>query len=89
MVTIPGRLGKAKGNPLGPGEFEQEFYLGRAEAAEFLRHLADRIETSGPVEVSCNDWALSVDPREPLKLEVEYKSSKRELQLQLKLKEFP
>lgn len=89
MVNIPGSSGKADGSPSGPKEFEQEFYVSRGEAAVFLRELADTIEAGGPVAVTREGWALEVTPREPLKLEIQFKFVKRELEVQLKLKEDP
>jgi amphi-Trp domain-containing protein len=89
MVNIPGSPGKAEGSPSGPKEFEQEFYVNRGEAAHFLRELADMVEAGGPVAVTREDWTLEVAPREPLKLEVQFKFVKRELEVQLKLKENP
>jgi hypothetical protein len=41
----------------------------------------------GSVEVSRESWTLACNPGEPFKLEVQYKAAKRELELQLKLKE--
>jgi amphi-Trp domain-containing protein len=89
MVNIPGSPGKADGNPSGPKEFEQEFYVNRSEAANFLRELADTIEAAGPVAVAREGWRLEVTPREPLKLEIQFKFVKKELEVQLKLKENP
>jgi len=89
MVNIPGSPGKAEGSPSGPNEFEQEFYVNRSEAANFLRELATIVEAGGPVSVSRDSWTLEVTPREPLKLEVQFKFVKRELEVQLKLKENP
>jgi len=43
------------------------------------------------VEASAENWTLGVSPREPLKVEVQYKHnpSRRELEFQVKLKENP
>jgi amphi-Trp domain-containing protein len=43
------------------------------------------------VEASAAEWNLAVTPREPLKMEVQYKHNpeRRELEFQLKLKENP
>ena len=62
-----------------------------AEMASMLRGLADEVEARGRVEVSFGDWTLGVDPAEPLKAEVQYKHdpARRELEVQLKLREFP
>lgn len=89
MVRVPGRPGKMEGSPAGPKEFEQEFYTTRSETANFLRQLADEIEAGGVVEASAESWNLGVNPMEPLKLEVQYKFDKRELEVQVKLKESP
>ncbi len=89
MTKIPGKLGKSSGSPKGPGEFEQEFYLTSSEAATLLRELALEIESGGRVEAVTSGWALGVNPMQPIKLEVQYKPGKRELEIQVKLKETP
>jgi amphi-Trp domain-containing protein len=89
MINIPGRTGKAMGSPKGPAEFEQEFYLNRAEAANFFRDLAGVVETGSLVSVGRDSWVLSVNPMEPLQLEIQFKFQKKELEVQLKLKENP
>jgi amphi-Trp domain-containing protein len=62
-----------------------------AEMADMLRGLADEVEARGRIEVSFEEWALGVNPAEPLKAEIQYKHdpSRRELEVQLKLREFP
>lgn len=87
MTKIPGKLGKSSGNPEGPGEFEQEFYLTSSEMATLLRELAQEIENGGRVEAITSNWSVGVTPIQPIKLEVQYKAGKRELEIQLKLKE--
>lgn len=90
MVQIPGRVGKSSGMPLSTEkEFEQEIYVTRSEMAGFIRELASAIEAGGRVEVTRDDWTLGVNPMEPLKIEIQYKGNKRELEIQLKLKESP
>ncbi len=91
MVDIKGRPGKCEGSPMSGEKFGGEYYTTTAEMAGMLRCLADEIEAGGRVEASTADWALSVSPREPLKLEVQYKSNpaKREIEFQIKLKENP
>jgi amphi-Trp domain-containing protein len=89
MPRIRGRIGKSSGSPEGLGEFEQEFYLTNNEAAAFLRDLAKEIELGGKVEATCDSWSLAVNPMQPIKLEVQYKKIKKELEIQVKLKENP
>jgi amphi-Trp domain-containing protein len=89
MTRIPGKPGKSSGSPLGPGEFEQEFYLTTDEAAGLLRDLAQEIEAKGKVEAAYGSWAVAVNPMSPIKLEVQYKNVKKELEIQIKLKEMP
>jgi len=88
-VQITGKPGKSDGTPFGPGKFEQEFYATRAEMAQVLRDLAAEIEAGGRVEASWDSHSVGVSPCEPLKIEVQYKTDKRELEVQFKLKEFP
>ena len=89
MVKILGRPGKSSGTPSGLSEFEQEFYLTNSEAATLLRELAQEIETGSRVEAATSGWSVGVNPMQPIKLEVQYKPGKRELEIQVKLKETP
>jgi amphi-Trp domain-containing protein len=89
MAKITGKPGKVSGNPSGPGEFEQEFYMTNSEAANLLRNLAQEMEAGGRVEAITSSWSVGVNPMQPIKLEVQYKPSKREMEVQVKLKETP
>jgi amphi-Trp domain-containing protein len=89
LVKITGRLGKSSGSPKGPEDFEQDIYLTNSEAAVLLRELAQEIEAGGRVEASASTWSLGVDPMQPIKVELQYKFRKRELEIQIKLKETP
>jgi amphi-Trp domain-containing protein len=89
MAKITGRMGKSSGSPTGPEEFEQEVYLTNSEAATLLRELAQEIEAGGRVEASASSWSLGVNPMQPIKMELQYKFRKKELEIQLKLKETP
>jgi len=82
-------MGKSSGSPTGPDEFEQEAYLTNSEAATLLRELAKEIEAGGRVEASASTWSLGVNPIPPIKVEVQYKFGKKELEIQVKLKENP
>ncbi len=87
MAKLSGRPGKSSGSPSGLGEFEQEFYMTNSEVAALFRELAQEIEGGGRVEASTNAWSLGVTPMQPIKLDVQYKPTKKELEIQVKLKE--
>ena len=89
MVKLSGRPGKSSGSPSGSVEFEQEYYMTSTEAATLLRDLAQEIEAGGRVEANAGAWSLGVNPMQPIKLEIQYKPRKRELEIQVKLKETP
>ena len=61
------------------------------EVVSMLRSLADEVESRGRIEASTGNWTLTVSPREPIKVEVQYNHDprKRELEFQVKLKENP
>ena len=89
MVRLLGKPGKFSGSPSGRGDFEQEFYLTNSEAATLLRDFAQEIEAGGRIEASADVWSLGVNLMPPIKLEVQYKPGKRELEIQIKLRETP
>jgi amphi-Trp domain-containing protein len=89
LVKITGRLGKSSGSPIGTEDFEQDVYLTNSEASTLLRELAQEIEAGGRVEASASTWSLGVNPMQPIKVELQYKFRKKELEIQIKLKETP
>jgi amphi-Trp domain-containing protein len=89
LTRIPGKLGKSSGSIEGLGEFGQEFYLTTEEAAGLLRDLAQEIEAKGIVEAAFGTRAIAVNPMPPIKIEIQYKKVKKELEIQIKLKELP
>jgi amphi-Trp domain-containing protein len=89
MVRLSGKPGRSFGSPSGPGEFEQEQYMTNSEAANLLKELAKEIEAGGRIEMVTDSWSIGVNPMQPIKLEVQYKPEKMELEIQIKLKEMP
>jgi amphi-Trp domain-containing protein len=87
LVKITGRLGKSSGSSEGLEDFEQDIYLTNSEAATLLRELAQEIEAGG--RASASTWSLGVNPMQPIKVELQYKFRKKELEIQIKLKETP
>lgn len=60
-----------------------------SEVSILLRELAQEIEAGGRVEASASTWSLGVNPMQPIKVELQYKFRKKELEIQIKLKETP
>jgi len=90
MVNLPGEPGKISlefSSGKGVEEFKQEFRLTRSEAAAFLRELAEEIEAGGNVGAEYGSWSISMQPAEPICLEVEYEED--ELEIEIKFKETP
>ena len=87
MAKLSGRPGKSSGSPSGLGEFGQEFYMTRSEVAALFREVAQEIEAGGRIEASTNAWSIGINPMQPINLEVQYNPTKKELEIQVKLKE--
>lgn len=90
MAKLLGEIGKTSMkfcSETGIEKFKQKFFMTNSEAAAFLRELAQQIETDGKAEVSYGSLSLSVNPTQPIKLEVEYE--KNELEIEVKFKEMP
>ncbi|HUS75148.1 MAG TPA: amphi-Trp domain-containing protein [Methanothrix sp.] len=88
MAKLLGEIGKTSMkfcSETGIEEFKQKFFMTNSEAAAFLRELAQQIETDGKAEVSYGSLSISVNPTQPIKLEVEYE--KNELEIEVKFKE--
>jgi len=66
------------------GFFEREIHLSRAATAEFLRDLADQIETDTSLTLSSQEWEIPFEYREPVEVEVEF-SGGRESELEVEL----
>ena len=60
-----------------------------SEAATLLREFAQEIEAGGRIEASAGVWSLGINLMQPIKLEVQYKPGKRELEIQIKFRETP
>ncbi len=75
MVNLPGKPGKMSlefTSGKGIEEFKQEFHLTNSEAATFLRDLAQEIEAGGRIDAKYGSWSISINPEQPIKLEIEY-----------------
>lgn len=66
------------------GYFEREVYLSRAETADFLRNLADQLESETSFTISAAEWEIPFEYREPIEVEIEF-SKQREGELEIEL----
>lgn len=59
-----------------------------AEAAAFLRELADTLERRGAVEMDLASQRVTLNPDEPITLEISFKEdAKKKLEVELEIKE--
>jgi amphi-Trp domain-containing protein len=54
------------------GFFEREVYLSREETADFLRNLANQIESERQITVSSEKWEIPFEYESPIEVEVEF-----------------
>lgn len=66
------------------GFFEREVYLSREETAEFLRNLADQIESETQITVSSEEWEIPFEYDSPIEVEVEF-AERRQKELEIEL----
>ena len=59
----------------------------RSEVAALFREVAQEIEAGGRIEASTNAWSIGINPMQPIKLEVQYNPTKKELEIKVRLKE--
>lgn len=74
-------------NVITDGVFEQEFYLSKEQASEFLIELGEQLREGTEITLSSEDWELPFEFDEPVELEVEFLGyGDQELELELELR---
>lgn len=70
-------------------DIEEEYPVSFAEAAAFLRELADTLERRGAVEMDLAGGRVALNPDEPITLEISFKEDgkKKKLEVELEIKE--
>ncbi|MFC7130773.1 amphi-Trp domain-containing protein [Haloferax chudinovii] len=69
------------------GVFEQEFYLSKEQAGEFLIQLGEQLRDGTELTLSTEDWELPFRFDEPVEVEVEFLGhGDRELEIELELR---
>ncbi len=64
-----------------------EVFVSRDELAKILRDLASKV-SEGYVEIGTQERTIKQEFDEPVKIEVEYSSSKKVLEIEIKFKKF-
>ena len=67
----------------------EEYLLSFAEAAAFLRELADTLEMESNIEMGLSQQQIQLAPDEPITLEISYRedSKKKKMEIELEIKE--
>jgi amphi-Trp domain-containing protein len=68
---------------------KEEYPLSFAEAAAFLRELADTLEKGSKIEMGLSQQQIQLVPDEPITLEITYREDpqKKKLEVELEIKE--
>jgi amphi-Trp domain-containing protein len=86
-ATLPGNDDSDR-RTVTDGFFEREVYLAREETAEFLRDLADQVESDSQITVSSDDWEIPFAFDGPIEVEVEFSDKQyQELEIELEFTE--
>ncbi|MCR3883776.1 amphi-Trp domain-containing protein [Methanotrichaceae archaeon M04Ac] len=70
-------------------DIEEEYPVSFTEAAAFLRELADTLERRGAVEMDLASQKVTLNPDEPITLEISFKedAKKKKLEVEVEIKE--
>jgi amphi-Trp domain-containing protein len=70
------------------GFFEREVYLSREETANFLRNLANQIESERRITISSEKWEIPFEYDSPIEVEVEFaEGDQTELEIEFEFTE--
>jgi amphi-Trp domain-containing protein len=66
------------------GYFSQEFFMNREELSEFLRNLADQVESKDDLRITTEEWILPFTPMSQAKVDVDLDGEKLEIEIEFK-----
>jgi amphi-Trp domain-containing protein len=66
------------------GYFSQEFYMSRGELSEFLRNLADQVESNDELRITTEEWILPFNPMSQAKVDVDLDDEELEIEIEFK-----
>ena len=64
------------------GNFSKEFYMERNKISDFLRNLADEIESGNELEIKSDDWILPFKFRDSIEVEIDKDHEELEIELE-------
>ena len=81
-MEIPEEKEENKAKKTIQGQFSQEFYLGKQQLAEFLRDLADEVESQNEITIGTDEWELPFSAREQAEVEIELDDDELEIEIE-------
>lgn len=86
MPEIPNETEEEHIETITDGYFEEEYYIGAADAGAFLQKLGEQFESGDEITVSGDDWELPFAFGEPVKLDIEFEGDgEPELEIEVEL----
>ncbi|WP_049897264.1 amphi-Trp domain-containing protein [Halorubrum distributum] len=68
------------------GYFEEEYYIGAADAGDFLIELGEQFKNKDEITITGDDWELPFAFGEPVKLDIEFEGDgEPELEIEVEL----
>ncbi len=82
MIKMEISTDKSGGRKTVEGNFSKEFYMGREELSDFLRKLADEIESGNELELKSDEWILPFKFRDKIEVEIDKDHDELEIELE-------
>jgi amphi-Trp domain-containing protein len=88
-ITVPKPGSEPTSEKDKTNRVKEEYPLSFAEAAAFLRELADTLEKGSNIEMGLSQQQIQLLPDEPITLEITYRedSKKKKMEVELEIKE--
>ncbi len=74
--------GETKCKKVVEGRFSQELYMSKDKVAEFLRNLADEIESGNEIKISTDEWELPFTFADQIEIDIEHEVDELEIELE-------
>lgn len=86
MPEVPPEQDEPDQRMITDGYFEEEYYVGAADAADFLIELGEQFREDDEITITGDDWELPFAFGEPVKLDIEFEGDgEPELEIEVEL----